>query len=202
MNYQDNNVPLYMLDSKRMKEFLGVIQSINELGKIRRFPKDKLQLEINLNSENGCSDEINLSIESSDSILDRLRNARLYLVDNYNQDNKAEWMHIQRLGSENYWINFPRTAYDKVSVLEKELRKVVNSEPLDISSRLIHAPGVLDSVHKASGYKAPSEIPGNKNDRVREVLKKGNNDKLSQSQVSAMVSVVFDRRKGLKSKAI
>ena len=180
-----------------MNEFLKVIQGIDNLGKMRKFPKDRLQLEINFNNDGGCPDEIvNLLVESFDSVLKKVRNARLCLLDNQDSNKKSEWVSMQRLDKEKYWISFPRTSYDSVSVLEKELRKIVNSEPLDIPSRLIYASGKLDSIHKASRYKAPPEIPSNKNNIVREVLKKGDNEKLSQPEISAMISAVSERRKG------
>lgn len=195
MDNQDNNVAFYMLNSKKMKKFLGVIQRIDKLGKMRRFPKDRLQLEVNLDNENGLSDEfINLSTDSSNSILNRLRNAYLYLIDNYS-DNKTEWMRVQRLGSERYWIKFPRNSYEAVSALEKELHKIVYSDALNIPSAIIYSSGKLDSIHKPSRYRAmPDYTPDNKKDKISIVLDKRGNERLSQSQINVMVSGVRAKR--------
>lgn len=212
MNYSDNGLAFYMLNSEDMKGLLLAVQSMDRLGRKRLSPRDRLQLELNLNNENGNPEEIaDLLTEQPRSIMKRIGNACLYLVDNHNSDIKTERFYVQKLGPDRYWLRFPRTSYEIPCVLEKELRKVIYA-PISIhSNKIVHVSGRLNAYKGTSIASEDSENPlkaqltpeemeslqsgeipesGNAARKlavVKSVAGKGDNDKLNQAEVSALL---------------
>ncbi len=135
--------------------------------------------------------------EGPDSILAGLRTACLYSIDNSNPCVRKELVRVTNIGSDTYWVNFKRASYNKKTKLEGDLYNKIYSSAYRVmlSSRILNISGDRLQNHAMLGYdkgagEVSEAIPGNKNDKFREVLGKKDNETLSQSQINAAVSVV------------